>query len=133
MPHYRGKNVEVDFATVDVSGDGRSVSYEQTADVLDDTVYGLDEKTKIASLEDGTFSLEMLDSTGAWGAAFNALAVGASGAVLIRPEGTGSVLREVQFTGVITSRSVDFPYDDLAKISVSGEISGAVTEATQPA
>lgn len=131
MPHYRGKNVEVDFASVDVTGDGRSVSYEQTADVLDDTVYGADEKTKIASLEDGSFSLEMLDSTGAWGTAFNALAAGATGTVVIRPEGTGAGLRTVTFTGVITSRSLEFPYDDLAKISVSGEISGAVVEGVQ--
>lgn len=131
MPHYRGKNVVVSFGGTDVAGDGRSVSYEQTADVLDDTVYAADEKTKIASLEDGTFSLEVLDLTGAWDTAFQALAVGASGIVLIHPEGTTIGLREVSFTGVITSRSVDYPYDDLAKVSVSGEISGAVAENIQ--
>lgn len=131
MPHYRGKDVEVDFDAQSVSGDGRSVSYEETADVLDDTVYGADNRTKVASLKDGSFSLEMLDKTGDWDAAFQALANGASGVVTIRPEGTGAGLREVAFTGVINSRSVEFPYDDLAKISVSGEISGVVTETTQ--
>lgn len=131
MPHYRGRDVVVEFNAVDVSGDGRSVSLEQTADVLDDTVYGMDEKTKIASLEDGTFSLDALDSTGAWGTAWQELAVGATATMEIRPEGTGAGLRNVTFTAVITSRSLELPYDDLAKISVSGEISGAVTESTQ--
>ena len=131
MPHYRGRNVGVTFDATDVTADGRSVSYEQTADTLDDTVYGQDERTKVASLEDGSFSLELLDTTGAWSDAFSTLAQGASGAVVIRPEGTGAGLREVSFTGVITSRSLDLPYDDLAKLSVSGEISGAVTETVQ--
>lgn len=131
MPHYRGRDVEVTFNAVDVSGDGRSASLEQSADVLDDTVYGMDERTKIASLEDGSFSLEALDSTGTWGTAWQELAVGASATMTIRPEGTGAGLREVSFTGVITSRSLEMPYDDLVKISASGEISGAVTESVQ--
>lgn len=131
MPHYRGRDVVVTYNTVDVSGDGRSVSLEQSADVLDDTVYGMDERTKIASLEDGTFSIEALDSTGTWAAAWTALAVGTSATCLIHPEGSGAGKREVSFTGVITSRSLELPYDDLSKISASGEISGAVTEGVQ--
>jgi len=131
MPHYRGRDVVVTYNSIDVSGDGRSVSLEQTADTLDDTVYGMDERTKIASLEDGSFSLEALDSTGAWGTAWNELAVGSANTMIIQPEGTNTGLREVSFTGVITSRSLELPYDDLAKISVSGEISGPVTEGVQ--
>lgn len=131
MPHYRGRDVVVTYNSVDVSGDGRSVSLEQTADTLDDTVYGMDERTKIASLEDGSFSIEALDSTGTWDTAWTALAVGSSSTVVIQPEGVGGGLREVTFTGVITSRSLELPYDDLAKISVSGEISGAVVESVQ--
>ena len=131
MPHYRGRDTVLSFGGTDVTSDGRSVQFEQTADVLDDTVFGQDERTKIASLEDGSFSLELLDTTGAWATAWTTLAAGASGTVLIHPEGTGSGLREVSFTGIITSRSLEMPYDDLAKVSVSGEISGAVTETTQ--
>ena len=131
MPHYRGRDVALTYATQDVTSDGRSVSFEQTADTLDDTTYGVDERTKVASLEDGSFSLELLDTTGTWSDAWNALAVGASDTVLIHPEGTGSGKREISFTGVITSRSLELPYEDLAKVSVSGEISGPVTETTQ--
>lgn len=131
MPHFRGRDVVVTMGAVDVSGDGRSASLEQSADVLDDTVYGMDERTKIASLEDGSWSLEALDSTGTWGTAWGALAVGETATMTIQPEGAGTGEREISFTAVVTSRSLEMPYDDLVKISASGEISGAVTEGVQ--
>ena len=131
MPHYRGKDTAVTFDSVVVSGDGRSVGYEETADTLDDTVVGLDNRTKIASLLDGTGTLEALDITGVWGTAWQALAPGTSATMLIHPEGTGSGLREAAFTAVITSRSLANPFDDLATVSVAFEISGAVTESAQ--
>ncbi len=130
MAHYRGKLVEVDFDSVDVSGDGRSVSYEETADTLDDTVYGADNRTKLASLLDGTGSLEALDVTGAWAAAWQGLSPGTTGTMDIYPEGNTSGMRKVSFVAIIKSRSLAMPYDDLATLSVSFEISGAVTETT---
>lgn len=131
MPHYRGKDVIVTFDSVDVSGDGRSVSYEETADILDDTVVGLDNRTKIASLLDGTGTFEALDITGTWGTAWSALQPGESATMLIHPEGTGTGLREASFTAIIKSRSLSMPYDDLSTVSVAFEISGAVSESAQ--
>lgn len=133
MAHFRGRDVKVLFDAVDISGDGRSTSYEETADTLDDTVAGMDNRTKIASLKDGTFSFESLDTTGAWTAAWTGVANGTEAAVLIYPEGDGVGEREVGFDIVVTSRSIEFPYDDLAKVSITGEISGAVTEGTKSA
>lgn len=131
MAHYRGKDTTVEFATQDISGDSRSLSYEETADTLDDTTRGLDNRTKIASLKDGTFSYEALDKSGDWDVAWQAIQPGDSGVVVIMPEGAGTGNRTVTFTGIVKSRSVDFPYDDLAKVSMSGEISGPVVETTQ--
>lgn len=131
MAAFRGKNVVVEFNSVNISGDGRSVSYEETADTLDDTKYGQDNRTKQASLLDGSGSFEGLDSTGAWTAAWQEIQPGASATMAIRPEGTGAGLREVTFTAVVTSRSLELPYDDLASFSMSFEISGAVVEGTQ--
>lgn len=130
MAHYRGKDVEVEFNSVAVEGDGRSISYEETADTLDDTVYGADNRTKLASLLDGSGSFEALDVTGAWATAWQELQPGASATMVIYPEGNSVGNRSVSFTAVITSRSLSMPYDDLATISVSFEISGAVTEGT---
>ena len=118
----------VEFNSVDVSGDGRSVSYEETADTLDDTVYGADNRTKLASLLDGSGSFDALDVTGTWASAWQELAPGSTATLVIYPEGNSPGNREVSFTAIIKSRSLNIPYDDLATISVSFEISGAVTE-----
>ena len=131
MPHYRGRDVVVTFNSVDVSGDGRSVSYEETADILDDTVVGLDNRTKIASLLDGTGTFEALDITGVWGSAWDELKAGNTATMLIHPEGTSGGNRETSFTAIIKSRSLTMPYDDLATVSVGFEISGVVAESTQ--
>lgn len=131
MAAYRGKNVVVLFNSVDISGDGRSVSYEESADILDDTKYGQDNRTKQASLLDGSGSFEGLDATGAWTSAWQEIQPGATATMAIHPEGTGSGLREVSFTAVITNRSLELPYDDLASFSLSFEISGPVTEGVQ--
>jgi len=130
MAHFRGKDVEVIFNAVDVSGDGRSVSYEEKADTLDDTVYGADNRTKLASLLDGSGSLEALDVSGTWASAWSELAPGSSATMVIYPEGNSAANRSVTFTAIITSRSLSMPYDDLATLSVSFEISGAVVEDT---
>ena len=132
MPAYRGKNLLVNFDSTDISGDGRSVSYEESADILDDTTYGADNRTKQAGLLDGSGSFEALDQTGNWSTAWQAIAPGSSGSMVIYPEGNTTGNRRVTFTAVIGSRSVDFPYDGLATLSMSFEISGAVTEDTAP-
>ena len=130
MPAYRGKDLEVDFNSVAIQGDGRSISYEESADILDDTTYGDTNRTKQAGLLDGSGSFEALDSTGDWSAAWEAIDPGQSATMDIYPEGNTSLNRKVSFTAVIASRSISFPYDGLATFSMNFEISGAVTEST---
>ena len=133
MAHYRGKDVVVKMGATTISGDGRSVSFEHSADVHDTTVYGLDSRTKIAGLLDGSGSFEGIDSTGAWSAAWLTIDPGDTATMTIWPEGAGSSFREITFTAIVTSRSLDMPYDDLAKFSMSFEISGDVVYGNQPA
>jgi len=128
MPAFRAKDLEVEFASVAIEGDGRSISYTETADILDDTTYGGDNKTKQAGLLDGNGSFEALDTTGAWSTVWQAIQPGDSDTMIIYPEGNTAGNRTVSFTAVINSRSVDFPYDGLATMSMSFDISGAVTE-----
>jgi len=132
MPAYRGKDLEVSFAGTVISGDGRSVSYEESADVLDDTTYGDDNRTKQGGLKDGSGQFEALDQTGAWSAAWQAIQPGDSDTMIIYPEGNVSTNRSVTFTALIATRSVDFPYDGLTTLSMSFEISGAVVEGVVP-
>lgn len=132
MAAYRGKNLVVTFDATDISGDGRSVSYEETADILDDTTYGMDNRTKQAGLLDGSGSFEALDQTGSWSTAWQAIQPGTSGTMIIYPEGNTTGNRSATFTAIVNSRSVDFPYDGLATMSMSFEISGPVVEGTVP-
>lgn len=130
MAAFRGKDLAVTFNSVDISGDGRSVSYEESADILDDTTYGADNKTKQAGLLDGSGSYEALDQTGDWSAAWEAIQPGTSATMAVYPEGNTSTKRSATFTAIISSRSIQFPYDGLATLSMSFEISGAVVEGT---
>lgn len=132
MAAYRGADVVVTFAGTDISGDGRSISIEESADALDSSKWGITRRTKVSGLEDASGSLEALDSTGAWSTAWNAIAVGSQDTLVIRPEGTGTGLRELSMNALITARKLELPYDDLSTLSMSFEVSGAVTETTQP-
>ena len=73
----------------------------------------------------------MVDPIGLAGASqIQGLAPGTTGTMDIFPEGNSSGQRKVSFIAIIKSRSLAMPYDDLATLSVSFEISGAVTEST---
>lgn len=128
MPAYRGKLVTVTFDGTDISGDGRSVSFQQSADALDSTTYGADVRTKVAGLQDGSGSMNGLDTSGAWSTAWQAIAAGATGTMVIYPEGNSTGQRSLTFTAIVTERSIEAPYDNLATFSMSFEISGAVVE-----
>ncbi len=130
MPAYRAKDLVVTFAGTDISGDGRSVDYTETADVLDDTSYGDTNKTKQGGLIDGSGTMGALDQTGVWSALWQAIQPGDSGTLVVYPEGNSSGKRKSTFTAVINSRTVRFPYDGLATFDMAFDISGAVIEGT---
>lgn len=132
MPAYRGKNLVVKFAGASISGDGRSIQWEESADILDDTTVGDDAKTKQAGLLDGNGSFEGLDKTGAWAADWTGIKPGTTDTLEVYPEGDTIGLRMASFTAVIKTRSIEVPYDDLSKVSMSFEISGPVTEGVAP-
>ncbi len=131
MAAYRGADVVVTFATVEISGDGRSISIEESADALDSSKWGTTRRTKVAGLEDASGSMEALDTTGVWGTVWNAIPVGTSDTMLIHPEGTGTGKRALSMTVLITGRTLALPYDDLTTLSMSFEVSGVITESTQ--
>lgn len=131
MVAYRGKDVFVSLGGTDISGDGRSIDFEETADALDSSKWGDTRRTKVAGLEDASGSMEALDTTGDWTAAWDAIAVGTQDTLVIHPEGTGAGLRELTCEVLVTGRSISLPYDDLATLSMDFEVSGDVTENTQ--
>jgi len=132
MPAYRGKDLAVVFDTQDVSGDGRSVSFEESGDALDSTTVGMAAREKIAGLTDGSASFEAIDTTGAWAAEWQSMKPGTAGTLDVYPEGNSSGMRKVSAAAIVTARSLSVPYDDVSTVSVSFELSGTVTESTVP-
>lgn len=132
MPAFRGKDVEVSFAGVIISGDGRSISYTESAETHDETGYGDDNRNKLPGLIDGSGTFESMDVSGDWSTAWEAIDPGLSDTMIIYPEGNSTGERSKTFTAVITERSHEMPYDDIATFSLSFEISGAVTEGVVP-
>ena len=126
MAAYRGKNLVVTAGGVEIQGDGRNFSVDESGETLDSTVYGADARGKEAGLTDGSFSFEGLDSSGDWTAAWGELVPGTSKTFVFYPEGNSSGNRRGTFTGFITNRNLSTPYEELSTISVSGEISGTV-------
>jgi hypothetical protein len=130
MPSFRGRDVQVTFDGTDISGDGRSVSFNESAEVLDDSKYGQDARTKVAGLTDGSGSMNGLDTSGDWSAAWQAIKPASTGTMIIYPEGNAAGKRTLTFTAVVNERSVEYPYDNLATFSMSFEVSGDITEGT---
>lgn len=130
MPAYRGRDLTVEFGAVDISGDGRSVSFEESADALDASARGMDAREKIPGLTDASGSFEAIDTTGAWSAAWQAIKPGTSDVLEVYPEGNTSGNRKISATAIITGRTLNVPYDDIATLSVSFDVSGDVTEDT---
>lgn len=128
MAAYRGKLVEVELDSTAISGDGRSITFEESGDALDSTKYGDDARVKIPGLTDASGSMEAIDSTGAWTSAWSAIKPGTAGALQIFPEGNTSTNRVVSCNIVVTSRSLTVPYDDIATFSMGFDVSGDVTE-----
>ena len=133
MPSYRGKNLTISVDGVQIEQVGRSFGIDINSPALDSTVYGADARGKEPGLSEGSLSFEGLDQSGGnWtGDFWEALKPGTKAAWVVRPEGAGSGLRELQFTAVITARNLAIPYDDLATLTASADIDGDVTETTQ--
>lgn len=137
MPAYRGKDVVVEFdldsggSPADISGDARSVSFSESAEVLDASTYGDNGKVKIVGTVDANGSMNGLDTTGDWSTAWDNIVPGNEGELTIYPEGKASGNRVVTMNVIITERSMELPYDNLATFSMSFEINGDATYDTQ--
>jgi hypothetical protein len=129
-----GRNTVVTVATKDISPYCKTSSFEATADVHDTTGYGATAHTKAGGLLDGSFTVSgTYDSTASTGPrAALAGQVGASLAIVRKPEGTGTGKPQDAFTGILKKYTETSPVDDMVTWSADFEISGAVTTTAQP-
>lgn len=132
MAKYTGKDMVVKFGTVSVSGQGRNLEISQSADEIDTTTYGSNDKEFIVGLADRSATLEILDDDAST-LVRNALKPGSVSSLTWFPKGTvaGRPMRSVG-TATVTSADESYPYDDVVLISCGLRLSGSVTEGTAP-
>jgi hypothetical protein len=120
------------FDGTDVSGQGRSFDVSETADEIDVTTYGSDDKEFIVGMVERDSSLEVLDDDTST-TIRDAVKTGQTGSLVWFPMGTASGNPKFTVgTAVVKERSFSYPYDDVVLMSVSIRLSGAVVEGSAP-
>jgi len=120
--------IAVNGGTEAVVGEVRSFSIETSADTIEDSVMGDDERTYKSGLESSTVSIECY-----WdGADAQQLVLDARADIdfEIYPTGTGSGQKYYAGGGIVTSKSINTSFDGMVEASFSIQVSGAVTEAS---
>ena len=122
----------VKFGTLNVSGQGRNLEVNQSADEVDVTAYGSTDKEFILAKTEREATLEVLDDS-ASSVVRKALAVGSIGSLSWFPVGTTSGNPLLQCaTALVREQNLSYPYDDAVTCSVTIRLSGPVTEGTAP-
>lgn len=132
MAKYTGKDMVILFGTLNISGQGRSLDVDQSADEIDATAYGDAEKDFIVGKSERTGSMEVLDDSAST-TVRQALAVGTINSMTWYPLGTAS--GRPKFTAgttVVLGKSISYPYDDVVLMSVNLRFSTGVIEGTAP-
>lgn len=134
MPKFYAADYKITVGTANLSTSVNSVTLDITADEVETTAFGSSYRTRIGGLKDASVSLDFMQDFGA--GAVDALLfplLGSTVAVKIAPtSGTVTATNpQYEFNALVTQYS---PYagavGDLATLSVSWPVDGAVTRAT---
>lgn len=124
--------MRITFGTVDISGQGRSLEVEQTAEEIDATTYGSSDNEYIVGKTDRSGSIEILDDSAST-AIRTALTVGTTNSMAWYPQGTASGNpKHTAGTVVVLSNNMSYPHDDVVTMSVDLRINGTPNEGTAP-
>lgn len=130
MAEYTGKNLYVEFASTNVSGDQRTLTASEEMDLVDASAGADVAKSYLTALEDGTAKYEVLDQTGgtAASALWQVLDKGATGTLIWAPEGTATNKPKHAVLAFVKSREREMPYDDVVVLNFEFQFSGVVTD-----
>jgi len=135
MARSHGKETVIKLASNDISAYCTTSELNRTADHHDSTGYGLDARTYVGGLLDGTFTCGgHYDTTAMTGprAVIEPL-LGTTVSVTRQPEGTGSSLPQDVFNLVVNSYVETNPFDGLVSWTMAGQVSGDVNSTAQSA
>ena len=127
MADYTGKDLDLSWVhsggTVTLSTDYRSLG-EATEIGLVDASAGADTyRTYLTTLKDGTFEYAGLHQT-AGTVIKAALAPGTYGTLIIKPEGTATGKPSESVPCVISSRNMQYPYENVVEITATFQRNG---------
>lgn len=125
-----GKNAVINWiwtgGTVNLNGDYRSISTNETVDLADTTAGNDAYRTYIATIKSASIDYSGLFPTNTAGTALiAALAAGNSGTLVVYPEGTASGNLSRSYPAIVTGPKLNVPYADVVEISCSFTANGA--------
>ena len=127
MAQYLGKNTVVVFGTTTLNTLYRSAGAEESVDLVDKSAFADAHKSYLAALRDTTFSLEFLiDGTASWAACVP----GTEGTLTYSTEDTVAGKLKRSAVAIVSSRSMENPYNELVTASVEWNLQAAWTEGT---
>lgn len=112
--------------TIALDPDYRTCTFTPSVDIVDGTAGADTSKVKYMGMRDFNVSMTLVTQTG--GTLLNAaLDAGVGGTLIIQPEGTATGKPKFTCPAFSTGASFEFPYNDVAQISVTFEGQGAYT------
>lgn len=129
MAFVHGSNSDINVDGTNISQYTDSVTHDRSVDTAETSAFGNDDKTFIAGLEDGSFSLNgHWDSTA--DAALDGTFDGATVAILYGPAGSAGGAIQYSCNALVTNYSIVSGVADRVNWSVSLQRTGALTRGT---
>lgn len=124
---FIGQDLYLAFNGTDLSTRYKSFEESEEMGLVDQSAGPDTARTYLTTLEDGTASAEILaEQSGS--AEWNALDKGTEGTLEWGPEGTASGKMRHWVNAIVKSRKKAIVHEDIVKISVEFQMSGAVTD-----
>lgn len=132
MAFVHGKDSVITVATKELTSYVTDVAFNTSADVAETSVMGLDSKTYLPGLKDGTISITgRFDSTATSGPDdVLTAALGTSVAIEYGPEGSANGKIKASCNAICTAYNRTSPVGDIVAFSAEFQITGDVTEGT---
>lgn len=134
MTTSHGRSTIITVATKDISPYTKNSQVERAAGTHNTTGYGLDDETYTGGLRNNKFTCSgVYDNTALVGPSIVMKAiVGTTVAIVRKVEGTGTGKPQSAFNAVLEKFVETSPHDDIVTWAADFQISGPITETTQP-
>lgn len=111
--------------TATLSGDQRVLSVEREQETADATAGSDGARVSIATVKKFSASLETHFIGTAGSAVWSAVLLGTTGTLIYGPQGTATGKPKGSIPMIVKTQTVEFPFDDVAKLTVEFEGQGA--------